>query len=221
MSYRGHVWTRVDPRRTGFPPGVRDGYTHAGWVNYLLDCPMMFYMRDGQWAHAEGRCFRDWMENGIDGVYPSESDWALHQTSVFPEVRVKRTIEIRSADAVPIDLAIAFCALWTGLLYGALDEARAFARHYARAGGDVPVEFRFAAASRNGLEGTYGDRSYAAWAAELSAIARRGLVARGEDRSLLDPLDALVATGRSPAARLLDAWNTGGGVPGVLAAAAY
>ncbi len=221
MSYRGHIWTRVDPRRTGFPPGVRDGYTHAGWIAYLLDCPMMFYMRDGQWAHAEGRTFRDWMDHGIDGCFPNADDWALHQTSVFPEVRVKRTIEIRSADAVPIDLAIAFCALWTGLLYGALADARTLATSFREAGGNVPVELRFAAAARNGLEGDYGGRRYAHWAADLCAVARRGLVTLGEDASLLDPLDALVATGRSPAARLLDAFRADPSPRNVLAAAAY
>ena len=221
MSYRGHVWSRVDPRRTGFPPLVRDQYSHEGWVNYLLDCPMMFYQRDGQWAHAEGRTFRDWMDHGIDGVFPTADDWALHQTSVFPEVRVKRTIEIRSADAVPVELSIAFCALWTGLLYGALTEAGHFARHFRQAGGALPPEFRFADAARQGLEGSYGGRTYAGWAADLAQIARKGLAARGEDTSLLDPLDAMVATGRSPGATLLEAFRADPSPRNVLRAAAY
>lgn len=221
MSYRGHVWTRVDPRRTGFPPLVRDHYSHEGWVDYLLDCPMMFYQRAGQWAHAEGRTFRAWMDEGIDGVFPTADDWALHQTSVFPEVRVKRTIEIRSADAVPVELSIAFCALWTGLLYGALPEAANFARHFQRAGGELPPEFRFADAARSGLEGSYGGRTYASWATELAQIARKGLLVRGEDASLLDPLDALLAGGRSPGAALLDAFRADPSPRNVLRAAAY
>lgn len=221
MSYRGHIWSRVDPRRTGFPAQVRDGYTHRGWVEYLLDAPMMFYQRDGAWLPSGNRTFRQWMTEGIDGRLPTSDDWMLHLTSVFPEVRVKRTLEIRSADAVNIDLAIAFCALWTGLLYGALDESLQFAADFAAAGSAFTREEGFAHASRFGLEGRWGDRLLSSWAADLAEIARKGLIHLEEDVALLDPLDALIATGRSPGAAILDAFRADPSPANVLRAAAY
>lgn len=220
MSYRGHIWTRVDPRRTGFPAQVRDGYSHRGWVEYLLDAPMMFYVVGGQWRPSGGVTFRRWMAEGIDGHFPTPDDWALHQTSVFPEVRVKRTIELRSADAVPLELAIAYNALWAGLLYGALEDTRRLGRAFAGAT-DGTREAGFASASRHGLEGTWGGRSLAGWAAELTGLARAGLRAIGEDEALLDPLDEVIATGRSPGAKLLDAFRRDPSPQNVLRAAAY
>jgi glutamate--cysteine ligase len=221
MSYRGHIWSRVDPRRTGFPPAVSAGYSHAAWVEYLLDTPMMFHYHHGAWRPSEGRTFRQWMTDGIDGEFPTLEDWTLHQTSVFPEVRVKRTIEIRSADAVPLELAIAFCALWTGALYGALGETRAFARTFAAASGDRSREEGFAFAALLGLEGHWGGRPLAEWAAELGEIARKGLVEIGEDTTLLDPFLTLAAEGRSPGAKLLDAFRLDPSPRNVLKAAAY
>ena len=206
-SYRGHIWTRTDPDRTGFPPAVRAGYTHERWVNYLLDTPMMFYKPGGRWAPANGVTFRTWLEQGIDGAYPTEDDWVLHQTSVFPEVRVKRTIEIRGADAVNIDLAIAFCALWTGLLYGprALADATVLADRLVAS--DGTHEERHVAGAKDGLQARYGGRPAADWARDLVAIARDGLLEIGEDAGLLDPLAGRVASGRSPALDIIDAWE--------------
>ncbi len=220
MSYRGHIWTRVDPRRTGFPAQVRDGYTHRGWVEYLLDAPMMFFKPGDTWLPSGGRTFRQWMTEGIDGHFPTMDHWLLHQTSVFPEVRVKRTIEIRSADAVSLELAVAFCAFWTGLLYGALAETRALGQRFREAT-TLSREDGFAEAARHGLEGRWGDRALAAWATEAVALAHKGLRAIGEDEALLDPLAAQVATGRSPGAALLDAFRADPSPANVLKVAAY
>jgi len=203
MSYRGEIWTRTDPDRTGFP--LAEDYTHEGWVDYLLDVPMMFFKQDGRWAHAGGRTFREYMNTGLDGSRPTWDDWALHETSVFPEVRVKRTIEVRGADAVPLPLAFAGIALWTGVMYGGLDEAAALSRDFAAT---APTADRFAEACRAGLEGSLGGRSLAAWAEDLIAIGRKGLADRGpEERALLAPLEAQVASGESPAAAALRAWR--------------
>lgn len=221
MSYRGHIWTRVDPRRTGFPANVRERYSHAGWIDYLLDAPMMFYKRDQNWLPSGGRTFRTWMAEGIEGRFPTADDWALHQTSVFPEVRVKRTIEIRSADAVPVEESIGFCALWTGILYGELDAADRLASEFAQATG-LPVEAGFAHAARAGLAGEHGaGRSLTDWSRELLAVARAGLETIGEDSALLDPIDAIVASGRSPAMRILDAFHHDPSPANVLVACRY
>lgn len=218
-SYRAHIWTRTDPDRTGFPPAVRAGYSHDRWVDYLLDTPMMFYLREGRWTPANGTTFRTWMERGIDGAYPGPEDWILHQTSVFPEVRVKRVIEIRGADAVDVDLAIAFCALWTGLLYGALDQAEDVARRFAATFG-APEE-KHDAAALGGMDATFGRGTGAEWARSLVEVARHGLQAIGEQDALLDPLAARVESGRSPFRDVLDAYDRDPSPASVLAAVAY
>lgn len=205
-SYRGHIWTRTDPARTGFPPQVAAGYSHRGWIEYLLDVPMMFYRPGGTWAPAHGVTFRQWMDHGIDGFFPTAKDWALHLTSVFPEVRVKRTLEIRGADAVGLDLAIGFCALWKGLLYSpsALGAALELTARFTA--GDEPHEVRHAESARNGLAGTMNGRATAEWGRELGEIARLGLAELGEDQRWLDPVLELLASGRSPAEAVREAW---------------
>ncbi len=219
QSYRGMVWTQTDPARTGFPDAVREGYTHARWIDYLLDTPMMFYMRHGAWAPAHGATFRTWMEQGLDGVYPTADDWALHQTSVFPEVRVKRTIEIRGADAVDVELAVAFCAFWTGLLYGALDGTLAVAEAFAATGG-TPME-RHLAGARDGMDARFGAHTGADWARQLGTLATQGLQAIGEDVTLLDPLLARMASGRSPARDVMEAWEKDPSPGNILKVLAY
>ena len=219
MSYRGHIWTRTDPARTGFP--LREAYSHERWVDYLLDVPMMFYKRGDAWLPAHGATFRTFMERGLDGHFPSDKDWALHQTSVFPEVRIKHTIEVRGADCVAPDLAVGFCALLTGLLYdeAALDEAIALTEEIEQ---DGSAEDRFAHAVRQGLAAPLRGRTFADWTRDLGAIAVRGLQkAMPDDVSLLEPLLGVIDSGRSPAVRLLEAWEQNPDPRAVVKAAAY
>jgi len=207
MSTRGHVWTRTDPARTGFPPGLRSDYTHALWVDYLLDVPMMFYKRGKSWVPAEGRSFRQYMEQGFEGQFPTWDDWDLHQTSVFPEVRIKRTIEVRGADCVNHDLAMAFCALFTGLLYcnQALDAGLALVDDIERHG---TRDSRLAAACKDGLAGEVEGARIGDWARELGHIAESGMRScMPEDVGYLDPLLARIASGRCPAVDVLEAWE--------------
>lgn len=198
-SWRGLSWTRTDPARTGFPEQLREAYTHASWVDYLLDVPMMFYKREGRWTPANGRTFREYMDHGIDGAFPKLADWELHQTSVFPEVRVKRTIEVRGADACPMHIAIGGIAMWTGILYDdeALDQAAEVGKALAAA---EPVGEQFLAVCKDGLSANIGGRPAVEWARELVRIAAGGLArSRPAERALLEPVEAMVAHGESPA----------------------
>jgi glutamate--cysteine ligase len=201
-SFRGFIWTRTDPARTGLPDAAAD-FSFKRWVDYLLDAPMMFTKVHGQWRAAEGRSFRTWMRDGIDGVQPTSKDWDLHQTSVFPEVRVKRQIEVRMADCVPTPLATAFVALFKGLYYSpqSLDAGEAIARRFQRYG---TREARFLTACRHGLHGVVGGRRLSAWSEEVVTAAADGLdrIAPGEAR-FLAPLIRLVERGDSPAHLLL------------------
>jgi glutamate--cysteine ligase len=225
QSYRGHIWTRTDPDRTGFPPGLRDDYSHQRWVDYLLSVPMMFYRREGTWQPAQGRTFSQWMTEGIEGCFPTAADWDLHQTSVFPEVRVKRTIEVRGADCVGPELALAFCAFFTGLLYddAALQAGLSLVDELESWG---TRESRFEAACQGGLGAQLerGDqrRGLAGWSRELGEIARQGLARYSPaDGALLEPLLARLAEGRSPAEDLLEAYGRDPSPEAVIAAVAY
>ena len=206
MSFRGHIWTHTDPDRTGFPPGLREDFSYERWVDYLLDVPMMFIYRD-RWIHAKGSSFRHFMEHGIEGHFPTEDDWELHMTSVFPEVRIKRTIEVRGADCVSHELALAFCALFSGLLYSesalskALELQKEFCHHGTR-------EERFRTACKGGLGGSVGDKLLTNWAEEMVDIGLHGLEEwQPESAHLLKPLIKQVASGESPAATLLRVWK--------------
>lgn len=202
MSFRGHIWTDTDPARCGFPDAAAD-FSYARWIDWMLDVPMMFTKSGGVWRHANGRTFRDWMEHGDEGRFPTEKDWDLHLTSVFPEVRIKQQIEVRMGDCVPLDLAGAFVALWEGLFYDrrALDQAQALAGLFASFGSKAE---RFDVACKQGLGGSTGGRRLSTWAESVVAIAKDGLTrVAPQDVALLAPLERVVASGESPAAHLL------------------
>lgn len=201
-SYRGFIWTQTDPARTGFPFAA-EHFTYENWVDYLLDVPMMFQVVGKEWRHARGRTFRDWMANGDAGTWPDQAAWDMHVTSVFPEVRVKQTIEVRGADCVPLPLAAAFCALFEGLFYDprALRQATAVAERFAAFG---TKEARFLTAVRHGLRGTVGGRTLADWAGDLVDAAQDGLSRwRPADAGWLAPLAANVEAGLTPGDQLM------------------
>jgi glutamate--cysteine ligase len=203
-SFRGHIWTQTDPARTGMPDAAVE-FSFERWVDYLLDAPMMFTKVNGQWRAANGRSFRSWMTDGIDGTYPTNKDWDLHQTSVFPEVRVKRQIEVRMADCVPNTLATAFVALFKGLFYceNSLAAAEAVQARFTRFG---TREQRFEIACRHGLRGVVGGHRLASWSEELVSAAHAGLQRCAPEEAVwLNPLIRLVERGESPAHLLLAA----------------
>jgi len=205
MSWRGHIWTRTDPGRTGIPSDR--SFSYEAWVDYLLDVPMMFIRHKGEYVSGRGLSFRTWMTDGIDGHFPDWDDWDLHLTQVFPEVRIKKQIEIRGADCVETPLAAAFCAMWQGLYYctGALSDGLELAQGFVR---DGTKEERFEQACRHGLQGTISGRSTLEWARDLVTMAGEALDrCQPEDRHLLEPLEALVADGRTPARQLLDTYG--------------
>jgi glutamate--cysteine ligase len=106
----------------------RDGFGYDAWVDYVLNVPMYFVYRDGKYIDALGQSFRDFLDGrlpALPGEVPTLSDWADHMTTVFPEARVKKYIEMRGADGGPWRRLCALPALWVGLIYdqGALDAA--------------------------------------------------------------------------------------------------
>ncbi|TVQ90041.1 MAG: glutamate--cysteine ligase [Deltaproteobacteria bacterium] len=204
-SYRGHIWTRTDPARTGVPNDR--AFSYEGWIDYLLDVPMMFVKLDDRYVSGRDLTFRQWMDDGIDGRHPTWDDWDLHLTQVFPEVRAKKQIEVRGADAVPLPLAGAFCALWEGLFYcqATLRETLEIASDFSRCG---TKEERFDVACRQGFQGEIAGRPMLDWAREVVGLAGRALDACAPwDRHLLFPLEDQLDRGVCPAQDLLDTFD--------------
>ena len=217
-SWRSRIWRDLDPARTGMLPFVFDeGFGFEAWVEYALDVPMYFVYRDGVYIDALGQSFRDFLDGrlpALPGEVPTLGDWADHLTTIFPEARIKRFIEMRGADGGPWRRLCALPALWVGLTYdqSALDAAWDLAR-----GLDAETrEGLRVAASVGGLQGEAGGVKLHDLAREVVAIARAGLKARArpgadgmipDETHFLDPLEEAVATGRTPADELLERFH--------------
>ncbi|MDR2013120.1 MAG: glutamate--cysteine ligase, partial [Rhodanobacter sp.] len=129
QSYRSHIWTDTDPDRTGMLDFVfQDGFGYERYVDYLLDVPMYFSYRNGEYIDLAGQSFRRFLAGdlaGLPGARATMRDWADHTTTAFPEVRLKQYLEMRGADSGPRNRLCALSAFWVGLLYDqtALDAA--------------------------------------------------------------------------------------------------
>jgi len=129
LSYRSHIWTDTDAGRTGMLDFVfEDGFGYERYVDYLLDVPMYFSYRNGEYVDLSGQSFRRFMEGRLEslpGALPTLRDWSDHMTTAFPEVRLKQYLEMRGADGGPWNRLCALPAFWVGLLYDdvALDAA--------------------------------------------------------------------------------------------------
>ncbi|MDT0681587.1 glutamate--cysteine ligase [Roseicyclus sp. F158] len=213
-SWRSRIWRDLDPARTGMLPFAFDeGFGFEAYADYALDVPMYFVYRDGQYIDALGQSFRDFLKGelpALPGEKPTLSDWADHLTTLFPEVRLKKFIEMRGADGGPWRRLCALPAFWVGLLYdqGALDAAWDLVK-------DLDEETRQAlriAASVDGLQGEANGVKLHDLARAAVDIAEGGLRARGrtgsgglipDETHFLNALRESVETGRTPADELL------------------
>jgi glutamate--cysteine ligase len=200
LSYRSRVWSDVDRARCGYQAFMLDGsFSYQRYAEWALEAPMLFLRRRGQYL-TPPLTFRQFMEKGFDGERAVQEDWSDHLSTMFPEVRVKKLIEVRGADCNDWPMTAGLVALMRGLLYSpqALEQAMrllpALSLEEHRAFHEL--------AQREGLEG----KGLAAMAVELVAIAREGLKQLGDDEpALLDALSEVARSGRSPARRVLEA----------------
>lgn len=212
QSWRAHIWQNLDAARTGMLPFVfEDGFGYDRWVDYVLDVPMYFVYRDGTYINALGQSFRDFLNGrlpALPGELPTLSDWADHMTTVFPEARVKKYIEMRGADCGPLSHLSALPALWVGLCYdqGALDAASDLTRDWTD---EIRDGLRYEAA-KNGLAGEFAGIGLRDLAREVLEIAASGLAARArpgdgmaDETGYLDVLRDRVARGATAADDLL------------------
>ena len=216
LSLRSQVWTDVDNARAGMLPWVfEDGMGFERYVDYALSVPMYFVYRDGKYIDVAGKCFRDFLDGRIPelkGVEPTMADWADHLTTIFPEVRLKKFLEMRGADSGTWRRICGLPALWTGVYYdqAALDAAWDMVK-------DWTAEEREAmrdAVPKLGFKTPFRNTSVLELARQMLEISAAGLKRRAAEDSagmteegFLMPLRELVTRGYTRAEELLMRYN--------------
>ena len=212
LSMRSEVWRDTDRNRTGMLPFVFEpGMSFERYADYALGVPMYFVYRDGRYIDAAGASFADFLAGRLPqlpGEYPTEDDWSDHLTTLFPEVRMKRFLEMRGADGGRWRRICALPAFWTGLLYDptSLDAAWDLVK-------DWSAEERQGlrnAVPKSALKTPFRTTSVLEIARAALAISQAGLArrartnGRGEDEGIfLEPVEAILRNGTTPAEEIL------------------
>jgi glutamate--cysteine ligase len=232
LSHRSHIWTDTDRDRTGMLPFVFEpSFGFERYIDYILDVPMYFAYRKGRYLDASGLSFRAFLDGRLPllpGEKPTIADFSDHLTTAFPEVRLKKYLEMRGADGGPWNRLCALPALWVGLLYDqtALDAASDLIADWTideqqRLRDQVPT-LALKTPFRGGTVNDLAVEVLKISAAGLKARARRN--AGGADESIfLEPLIEFAAAGITPAERKLELFHGpwGGKVEPVFDAFAY
>ena len=214
VSERQRIWTDVDPDRTGVLPFVfRDDFGYQDYVEWALDVPMFFIRRGGRYLDGvTGTPFRTFWERGFEGHRATLTDWQDHLTTLFPEVRLKGYIEVRSADCGSRLLNCAFPALWKGLLY----DREAAEAAWALCRGIDPDTHRelIRDVAKIGLRAEAKGRPVLGLVQELVEISAEGLRRQGalddkgrDERFYLDSVRAVLERGESPGETLVRSWE--------------
>jgi glutamate--cysteine ligase len=220
LSFRSEVWRDTDNARSGMLPfAFEDGMGFERYVDYALDVPMYFVMRGGRYINTAGESFRAFLEGRLPqlpGEKPVAKDWADHLTTIFPEVRLKKYLEMRGTDSGPWRRLCALPAFWVGILYDqeALDAAWDLVKDWTaderqKLRDDVP---------KLALKAMIRGRTVQDIAKDVLKLSRAGLEGRGAqgckgktEASFLDVLDETVSTGKTAAENLLSlyhgSWN--------------
>jgi glutamate--cysteine ligase len=212
LSFRSEIWRDTDNDRSGMLPwAFEPGMGYDRWTEYALDVPMYFVKRGHRYIDVAGRSFRDLMAGKLaelPGERASVADWANHLSTIFPEVRLKRYLEMRGADAGPWGRLPSLTAFWVGLLYDndCLDAAWDIVKDWnagerQKLRDDVP---------RLGFKAIIRNRDLLSITREALALSRAGLVRRqrfdpygADETRYLKPLDEFAARGETPAEELL------------------
>jgi glutamate--cysteine ligase len=216
LSLRAHVWADTDPDRTGMLPfAFEPGFGFEQYVDWALDVPMYFIRRNDHFLSARRATFREFMDGrcpAVPGEKPTIGDWEDHLSTLFPEARLKRFIEMRGADGGPWSRICALPAFWVGLLYDsqALDAAADLIKGWTA----EERETLRLVAPKLGLKTPHRGRPLQALAKEVVEIGAGGLSRRaklnghGEDETLfLDDVRDIVGSGKSPAEVLLELYR--------------
>src|ERR1700692_2791095 len=232
LSFRSEIWRDTDNQRAGMLPwAFEPGMGFERWVDYALDVPMYFVKRDDRYIDVAGQSFRDLFAGklpGLPGERATVSDWANHISSIFPEVRLKRYLEMRGADSGPLPNLLALSAFWAGILYDdlSLDAAWDLVKDWTaderqKLRDDVP---------KQALAAKIRGRTVFALATDALKLARAGLTRRkhldigGRDETrYLEVLEDRLARGTTAAQELLAKYHGpwGGSVDPIYTEDAY
>lgn len=218
LSWRSEIWRDTDNARSGVLPFVfNPNFGFADYVEWALDVPMYFVLRDGHYHRATDVTFRQFMNGAlkgrIDNATPNIGDWINHLSTLFPEVRLKRFLEMRGADGGPWRRICALPAYWVGLLYDseALNEAEALTKDWSytevlNMRNDVPTL---------GFRTPFRNTTLHGLARETLKISRKGLKNRaklnstgGDETHFLDSLEEIVILGTSEAEKMLSEYHS-------------
>ncbi len=218
QSWRGDIWRDTDNARAGLLPFVfAPDFGFEDYVEWALDVPMYFLIRDGRYYDCTHVTFRQFMNGALADTIPDPQptigDWANHLSTLFPDVRLKRFLEMRGADGGPWRRICALPAFWVGLLYDeeALDAAEQMTADWSF----EEVNAMREAAPRAGFATVFRNRTMRDLAYEALKIAQTGLKNRNrqnedgyDETHFLSPLEEIVARGTTDAEQMLEAWHT-------------
>jgi glutamate--cysteine ligase len=212
-SKRLAIWRDTDPDRCGLIPFVFDSdFGYERYAEWALDIPMFFVVRGGQYQAGDGVTFRQFMNAGWRDLRPTTGDWDTHLTTLFPDVRLKRIIEVRGADTVPRDFICALPAVWKGFLYD--DGAREAVWELLGETSFEELDRSQQGVAKLGLKADLGSRKVLDLARELVTLSAEGLrriAATGESDQdegiFLDPLFAQIEKGLSPGQEIAESWH--------------
>ena len=216
LSYRSHIWTDTDNDRCGTLPFVFEGgFGFERYVDYMLDVPMYFVYRNGAYIDAAGQSFRDFMKGklpALPGEFPTIADWVDHLTTAFPEVRLKRFLEMRGADGGPWNRLCALPAFWVGLLYdlGTLDAAWDIVKDWSEEERDaMRAEVPKTALKTPFRNGTVGDIARDALLLACGGLKQRARLdsLQRDECYFLNPIFQITESRLTPAEELLSAYH--------------
>lgn len=210
LGERLDVWLNMDPSRSGLIQQLWDKPEprYQDYVDWALDAGMFLFIRNSDVVENTGQTFRDFITHGFGDYRATLADWKLHLGTLFPEVRIKNTLEVRCADSLPPPLAMGVAALLVGISYdsASLSSAREIGQRI-RIGESSSLQRSVA---REGLSAMLDGQSMQHWCAQLVAIARAGLRRLGQEDHYLDALEVQVETGMNPAQKLLSDFRGSG-----------
>ncbi len=205
-SFRSYIWTKTDKKRCGILPFIYESsFSFERYVDYLLDIPMYFIVRNNEYINMTNYTFRNFLEKKVlKKIEPTLADWKVHLTTVFPEVRLKSFIELRGADGGPWSRVCALPAFWTGILYDQenLDETWSSINHWSYS---EIVNF-YQNVRKNGLNTITPDgKKLSDFTRKIINRSNNGLIRRniksdkGNESIFLEPLKKILESGKSPA----------------------
>jgi len=209
-SYRALTWLHMDPDRSGLLPFAwKDHSSYVEYVDWALDVPMFLVKRNRKAFYNTGQTFRSFMEEGFQGIRANYGDWVVHLSTLFPEVRLKNTLEYRGADVQRPDMLFALPALWKGLLYD--DDSLRALEGLVDSWSFPEVERQRDTLARYGVQTKFMNRDAVDWAGEVLELAEAGLRRIGDmneagqdETVLLRRLRSLLEISQCPADVLLE-----------------